>query len=235
MKTKFAISLFLSFLISVTSFAQKIFMTGDPHVSGKAYPMEIKKILDEEWPTAEFSYWGKAGAGFYTFNDTPAFMDSIYNAAPDILLVHLGTNGCYAVAFNPEKTWNDIETFYGNVSSHLPDTKVIFVTPFYNKNHKLISKNGKKKTYGPWQVNENTRACSDLIIEFSKQHPGTYVIDNNAEAGTVFLDEPGLIREDYVHLTIEGYQVLGQQVVDGLLDLLEAWAEDQPEETWQEG
>lgn len=211
-------------------------MTGDSHVSGKIYPREVGRILEEAKPSVIFNTWGKGGAGFYTFNDTPAYMDSIYNADPDILIVHLGTNDSYARSFNEERFVNNMTTFYNNVHSRLPNCKIVFVSPFYNKNRQkgtttnytVKNKKGKsvqksKKIPGAWQVNHNTRLCSDAILNFVKDHPNTFIVDNNAEHGMEFLEGDNLIREDYVHLTIAGYELLGQQVAESLLNIPELW------------
>ena len=217
------ILLITGFIMALTVQAQKVFITGDSHVSGKVYPREVKRIIEESKPTAQVSFWGKGGAGFYTFNDTPEYMDSIFNAAPDILIVHLGTNGCYNVPLDAEKTLHDIEIFYSAVREKLPVCKIVFVTPFYNKNRDVISTNGDEKIYGPWKVNEKTRGVSDIIVNFTSGKSNTFVIDNNADAGTVFVDGPGLIREDNVHLTAEGYTLLGQQVAQRVLEIPELW------------
>ena len=216
-------TLALAFALCGPAFSQKIYLTGDSHVSAKVYPQEVKYIIEKAKPSARVSFWGKGGAGFYTFNDTPAYMDSIYNAKPDILIVHLGTNGCYNVPLDAEKTYNDIETFYNNVHTRLPQCKIVFVTPFYNKNREVLSSSGKNKKYGPWKVNEKTRACSDVIVDFVGSHPGTFVVDNNADAGTVFLDKPGLINQDHIHLTAKGYELLGQQVAGKVLEISDLW------------
>lgn len=204
-------------------FPQKIFITGDSHVSAKVYPQEVKKIVEKAVPGSSVTFWGKGSAGFYTFNDTPSYMDSIYKAKPDILVVHLGTNGCYNVPLDAQKTLNDIQIFYNNVRQTLPDCKIVFVTPFYNKNREILSTSGKEKKYGPWKINEKTRGVSDIIAAFVKDSKNTFLIDNNADAGTVFLDSPGLIRQDNIHLTVKGYELLGRQVAEKLLQLSDLW------------
>ena len=200
----------LSFFV-FPAFCQKIFMTGDSHVSISIYPQKVGEVLVEENPNIDFSFWGKGGAGFYTFNDNQEFMDILYDACPDILIVHLGTNDSYARQFNEERLTKNVTTFYNNFHSRLPECKIIFVTPFYNKN--------KEKGTGNWQVNKNTRLCADALLAFSRKHPGVTVIDNNADYGMMFLEEEGLIRSDYVHLTVEGYHELGQQVADAIISL----------------
>lgn len=207
---------FLSLLmlaVSAGAEAQKIFLTGDSHVSAKVYPQKVGEILRQTIPGAKYSFWGKAAAGFYTFNEKKAFMDSIFNNRPDILVVHLGTNGSYSV-FEPEKFSNDLRIFHEKVRSQLPDCKIVYVTPFLN--------NRQDKTTKKWDVNRKTRQCADLIIDFAAGQPDTFVIDNNADAGEVFLSTPGLIRDDGVHLTAKGYNLLGEQVAARLIELIEA-------------
>lgn len=220
MKKEFSL-LILALTCCMPVFSQKIFLTGDSHVSAKVYPQEVKKIIEKNRSGSTVDYWGKGGAGFYTFNENPSYMEHIFNAAPEVLVVHLGTNGCYNVPLDPDKTLSDITIFYENIRKKLPDCKIVFVTPFYNKNREILSSKGKEKKYGPWKVNEKTRGVSDIIVDFAKYKPNTFVIDNNADAGTVFLDKPGLIRDDNIHLTVKGYELLGKQVSEKLLKLLE--------------
>lgn len=222
MKRRFKL-LVLILGLCMPGFAQKIFLTGDSHVSAKVYPEEVKAIIEKAKPASKVSYWGKASAGFYTFNENPAYMQHIFDAAPEILIVHLGTNGCYNVPFDREKTISDIDTFYKKIREKLPDCKIVFITPFYNKNRDVTSINGKEKTYGPWKANEKTRYVSDTIIELADELPNTFVIDNNNDAGTVFIDNKSLIKPDNIHLTIKGYELLGRQVAEKLLETDELW------------
>lgn len=192
-------------------------MAGDSHVAGKIYPEQVGEIILEKFPDTEFSHWGKNGAGFYTYNDTPEFMYYIFEAQPDILIVHLGTNDCYT-GLNPDKMTEDMQIFYDNVRQKLPECSIVYVTPFENKRHDKIS--GKKKKaqkFGPWYINPYNKECAQVISDFANSHENTYVIDNYSEAGDMFLTQQGLIRPDFVHLTVEGYQILGRQVADKLL------------------
>lgn len=192
--------------------AFSVFMTGDSHVSSRVYPERVGDILVDADPEIEFDYHGKAGAGFYSFNDEPSLMRRIYAAEPDILIVHLGTNDSYTRRFDSGKFTADISEFYRNVREHCPEALVVFVTPFYNK------------LKGSREVNGNTRACSDAILEFAKGKEGVYVIDNNADHGMDFLNGGHrLISHDNVHLTPEGYKELGDQVGQALIDIEDLW------------
>ena len=192
----------------------KIFMIGDSHVSIKKYPERLAETLNKDMPEEEFEYFGIGGAGFYTFIDNEANMRRIFNAKPDILLVHLGTNDSYSRTFKDEFFQNNLRKFYERVHKELPDCIFVFVTPFYNKN--------KEKGTGRWQLNKNTRLCADRFLEFAAKHENIHVIDNNAEHGMDFIDK-GLIRSDFVHLTDEGYRTLADQVLESFYNIAELW------------
>lgn len=200
-------------------------MTGDSHVFAKIYPSKIEEIIREKYPDAEFGYWAKNGICFYSFNNTPEYFDSIFQFKPEILIVHLGTNGAYDNAFTKEAFRGEMEKFYSTLTDTLPDVKVVFVTPFTNKKRKYRKK-------GKWRVNNVNRLASDVIVEFANDHEGTYAIDNNLEAGMMYLNNRGLIRPDNVHLTETGYKKLGEQVGKRLMEFEGLWPEtESPKDT----
>lgn len=208
--------LFFMSVLPLTSVAQKVFMTGDSHVFAKVYPEKVESILKEKHENVVFSYWAKNGICFYSFNSTPEYYDSIFNFRPEILIVHLGTNGAYANNFTRKDFRREMETFYATLTDTLPDVKVVFVTPFTNKKQKYYKR-------GKWLVNKKNRDVADEIISFVEAHPNTFVIDNNKEAGMKFINSKILIRPDNVHLTEQGYTVLGESVGNHILELEELW------------
>lgn len=197
---------------------QRVFMTGDSHVFAQVYPEQTEKILREAHPGLEFGWWAKNGICFYSFNTTPEYYDSIFAFEPEILIVHLGTNGAYDNGFTRKNFRAEMEQFYKTLTERLPEVKVVFVTPFTNKKRK-----NKKK--GRWHVNGKNRDVADEIIAFTADHPHTYAIDNNSEAGMSFLKNPRWIRPDNVHLTEEGYMVLAGEVAPKILEIEELWEE----------
>lgn len=199
------------------AFPWNVFMAGDSHVCSRIYPEGVEKIICREEPDIHFSYYGKIGAGFYTYNDSPALMEEVYDTHPDILIVHLGTNDSFIANFKKNAFLNNVGIFYDNVTSRLPECKIVFVTPFYNKLH------------GSKIPNKSTRKCSDALLEFSASHGNTYVIDNNASHGMYFLNHHAeMMRRDNVHLTVEGYEELARQVGDALVELEDLWIIEEP-------
>lgn len=195
-------------------------MTGDSHVFAKVYPEKTEEILRSRHPDIDFSYWAKNGICFYSFNSHPEYYDSIFSFKPDILIVHLGTNGAYDNAFTKPAFRKEMDNFYKTLTDTLPEVKVVFVTPFTNKKRKYRKK-------GKWRVNYRNREVADVIVDFVKHHPNTYVIDNNAKEGMIFLKSPDLIKPDNVHLTEEGYEKLGTDVATEILDFDGLWVSSQ--------
>lgn len=213
-------NLFFSIILTVSGImgisAQKVFMTGDSHVFAKVYPTKVEELIRSQHPDIEFSWWAKNGICFYSFNSTPEYYDSIFSFNPDILIVHLGTNGAYDDNFSRPSFRKEMENFYATLTDSLPEVKVVFVTPFTNKKRKYRKK-------GRWNVNNKNREVSDEIIAFVADHPNTFVIDNNSEAGMRFLKSKSLIRPDNVHLTETGYSVLADQVGSKVLNIEQLW------------
>lgn len=210
------ISIIIGLIHGVSMNAQRVFMTGDSHVFSKVYPNKIEEILLTQHPDIHFAWWAKNGICFYSFKSNPEYYDSIFAFKPELLIVHLGTNGAYANNYTRKALREDMEQFYSTLTDSLPEVKVVFVTPFTNKKRK----NRKK---GRWQINYKNGEISEEIKAFVNDHPGTYVIDNNGEAGLMYLKNRNLIRRDNVHLTEAGYEVLGSQVGRHLLEIEEIW------------
>ena len=212
--------LILILLIGVSSSlslpAQKIFMTGDSHVFSKVYPRKVEEVLRTQHPDIDFSWWAKNGICFYSFNTHPEYFDSIINFHPEILIVHLGTNGAYVDNFSKKAFRQEMEKFYSTLTDSLPEVKAVFVTPFTNKKRRYRKR-------GKLRINYNNRAASEEIISFVADHPATFLVDNNAEAGMNFLKSKSLMRHDNIHLTEAGYNVLGEQVGRKILEIEELW------------
>lgn len=190
-----------------------VFMAGDSHVCSRVYPERVGEILEDADPEIFFDYGGKTGAGFYTYNDSPHLMQEIYDANPDVLVVHLGTNDSYTPNFHAGKFLNDVTKFYDNVMRRFPNCKIVLVTPFFNR-----LKNGS--------LNTSTRKCAQACCEFAEKHENAFVVDNNAEYGMFFLDGGDeIIRPDGVHLTVKGYTELADQVSQGLINIDALWVD----------
>ena len=204
--------------------AQNIYMMGDSHVGSKVYPNKVEEMIRSKYPDIKFTYWFKNGLFFSNFSSNPNYYSKISDFKTDILVLNMGTNEAYTEKFSPENFRKHLSSFYEGLIKRMPYIKVVFVTPFTNK----------LKVKGKFKVNENNSLASDEILSFVADHPDTYAIDINEEAGTSFIDTPGLIR-DNVHLTLEGYRILGERVGEDLLDIPELWPRTQEDFATGEG
>lgn len=210
---------FLTLLLfsSAEAFGWNVFMAGDSHVCSKIYPDCVEKILSANEPEINFAYFGKIGAGFYTFVESPSLMGEIFDASPDILIVHLGTNDSFTSRFVKSEFLKNVRIFYEDVEKNFPECKIVFVTPFYNRLH------------GSSKPNGNTRRCADALLDFARGRSNAFVVDNNADHGMYFLNHrASLMRHDCVHLTEKGYEELGQQIGEALVALDDLWVIAEP-------
>lgn len=215
---KFITHIILCVFFAICGRAETIMMVGDSHVAGKTYPRTVESVISPQIDTCQFSFFGINGASFPTFCK-PENLDTIFAIHPDILIVHLGTNDSYSRKFNPEVMRQNMTRFYGLVHDSLPEVKMVFVTPFVNKFKRTIrSKNKKRRMV--WEVNDNTCTCADVIEKFCDEHPDdTRVINHNASHGREFLTNGLINPRDFVHLTAQGYALLGTQVAEEFLNL----------------
>ena len=210
--SKILFTLLIPLVASATISAQKIYMMGDSNVGSKLYPDKVEQVIKTKHPGIQFKYSFKNGMRFAHFKSSPEFYNRITTYKPDILILNLGTNDSYTEHFSVKNFNRDMEAFYTTITKKLPDIKIVFVTP-YTVILKL--KTGNK-------VNKNSRVASDEILKFVKTHPNTYAVDVNETFGTTFIDSPKLNR-DKIHLTVEGYNMLGKEVGDGINKLAGLW------------
>ncbi|MDE6536153.1 MAG: hypothetical protein K2K82_09135 [Muribaculaceae bacterium] len=215
---KFLTHIILCVFFAISGRAETIMMVGDSHVAGKTYPRTVESLLTDHVKDCHFTFFGINGASFPTFCK-PENLDTIFSIRPDILIVHLGTNDCYARKFNPDVFRQNMTRFYNAVHDSLPEVKMVFVTPFFNKHkHTIRSKNKKRRTV--WELNNNNATCADEIVKFHEKHPeDTRVINHNAAHGMDFLNNGLINARDNVHLTVPGYVMLGTQVAEEFLTL----------------
>lgn len=188
--------------------AHNIYMMGDSHVGSKLYPNKVEQMIRTKYPDIKFTYSYKNGLRFSHFNSNPEFYNKIASSNTDILILNLGTNEAYTNRFSSSNFKKHLEAFYSGLIKKMPDIKVVFVTPYTNV----------LKLKGTAQVNENNRLAADLLKEFVTTHPNTYVVDINEEVGSTFIDTPKLNR-DKVHLSAEGYKMLGTMVGEDILKI----------------
>lgn len=203
--------IFLIFCLVVSALAgwsQRVHMIGDSHVAGKLYPERVGEILKREYPDLTFSFFGKNGARFDTYNNTPGYMKAIIDKKPEVLIAALGGNDSYTDHYRQSFILEQITKFYDTIHEALPDCLIIFVTPFYN----WYKTRGGKRI-----INESTGMIADDIVDFAETHPNCFVVDNNADVDLDFAYNDNIIRNDGVHLTREGYEIYARMIAQSII------------------
>lgn len=200
---------------------------GDSHLSGGflTAPMadELLRIWGEE--RIRIERIGVPGATFGTFSATK-YLECIQAINPDIVIISLGTNDSYTNTFNPEHMQEQMSQLIKQLRNLAPEARILLTTPpfAYLKQRILTdnkyTKRGRcKSSNSPkYKFNPNTRRASELIQRFAKAQGidcydlYTAIAQGNAQASAERWLKQGLISEDRVHYTTEGYTLLGQLI-----------------------
>ena len=189
--------------------AIKVFLLGDSYVEGDIFPKQVSSTLKSGNSGISFSYSGKRGASFFTYNKHPELLQDAISYQPNVLIVHLGTNDSYFANFDAKTFTTNVTTFYKAVNKALPSCKIVFVTPIKNK-----LKNNS--------INESTGKCADALVSFANSHTGCFSININKTNGMDFINK-GFLASDNVHLSGQGYTYLGTLVGKALLNISDLW------------
>ena len=68
--------------------AIKVFLLGDSYVEGDIFPKQVSSTLKSGNSGISFSYSGKRGASFFTYNKHPELLQDAISYQPNVLVVH---------------------------------------------------------------------------------------------------------------------------------------------------
>lgn len=187
MKRIFALVL-LVFTI-LPSFSQNILMIGDSHTRGSILPLTIKENITKK---NSFNYDGKNGYTLKKYTDR--CLNSNWIKKNDIIIVEFGTNESY-LSYNETTHKKALSQFYKKAKLFNPKIKIIFISPIPNR----------IKIKGVVVPNKNVDKASITIRNFVRNNTNCYFV--NAP-----LLEQKYYQKDNVHLTVKGYQKLGNIV-----------------------
>lgn len=187
MKRIFILILFAFTILS--SFSQNILMIGDSHTRGNTLSLTIKENITKK---SSFIYDGRNGYTLKKYTDK--CLNSNMVKKNDIIIVEFGTNESY-LSYNETTHKKALSRFYKKVKSFNPKVKIIFISPIPNR----------IKVKGIFVPNKNVNKASITIKNFVKNNTDCYFV--NAP-----LLEQKFYQKDNVHLTVKGYQKLGNIV-----------------------
>lgn len=199
-----------------TNSPAKILMIGDSHTYAKTLPDQLRDSLMKVW-NITFCQISKNGVQLKYFLE-PKQMNEIIEFRPDLLIVSVGTNEAHDDAFKPEAYKELMREFVSKVIEETDSaTTFLFTTPpgsFIYKNNK-VHKDVRYKI-----LNDRNHIVATAQCEFCKEH-NIAIWDLNGHVGGVAAPRnwrsAGLMRDDLVHYTPDGYILQANLLANALI------------------
>lgn len=148
---------------------------------------------------------GYNGAFFSTF-DQASFLKGLDGVLkPRLIILSLGTNESLARQFSRYEFGASVSGLVRSIRREIPDAMIVLTTPLYTytRNRRSFSKN------------QNTEMVAEEIIRQAEALGCGYIDLFSAfggARGAEQLVQSGILSPDRVHLTHEGYKMIGQAV-----------------------
>ena len=163
-------------------------------------------------PGISYNSIGINGAGLYTYLENENFLKDLKLYPPDYFAFSVGTNDGFVPfdKFNPEVYKSNLRKMMDLVLQANPHCAILLTVPndcYYKKRY----------------PNKNTERQRKVIVELAEEY-GCGVWDFYGFMGGLGSSNTwrmeGLMRNDYVHFTKEGYHLKGELYIDAFLKYL---------------
>ncbi len=160
----------------------------------------------------EFSAIGNNGAAYssYLGLDTGRGI-SLMN--PDLIIISLGTNDAWG-NLSEEAFVESVDALVAELHNENPDSRILLTTPAETQ----------KNTHGRYAPHEKVARFRDLIKDYGATHRIAVYDFYEVAGGTGSSHEwirTGLFSRDRIHLSWNGYSLMGQLLADALIETLE--------------
>ncbi|MDO5036095.1 MAG: GDSL-type esterase/lipase family protein [Porphyromonas sp.] len=151
---------------------------------------------------------GYNGAFFSTYTEDNYLPSLVKHLEPKLIIISLGTNEALVSRFTPSLITMEMRRIVDLVRSQDPECKVLFTSPLYAYKrqrvrrgvYEYISNPNCKVVAQTMRAESETLGCAfvDLYSIFG------------GEAEKEHLVSRGMLSKDHIHLTVDGYKVLGE-------------------------
>ena len=182
-------------------------------VSKKSFRLDLYGFeLLNDLPGISYNSIGINGAGLYTYLDNDNFLRDLKLSPPDYFAFSVGTNDAFVPYkdFKPQVYRKNLKKMMDIVLEANPNCAILLTVPndcYYKKRY----------------PNKNTARQRDVIIELAREYQcgvwDLYGFMGGLGSSNTWREE-GLMRDDYVHFTKEGYHLKGELYIDAFLKYL---------------
>ena len=169
-------------------------------------------ILENGNPGVLYHTLGVNGACFKHFRDTAKF-ESLSIFKPDLIIVSLGTNDSFYTPISESELEKTIVDFVRNLKKIAPQAPIILTTPV--ENYRNYTPNGHSRR----EPNANIKLVTDVIKRVVEQESvllWDFYSIMGGKGSSKWLSKSGIIRQDGIHFTVEGYEIQGELLYDAI-------------------
>ena len=192
----------------------QVFKTGEHQSKATIFGL----LLGNGEPGIVYNTIGVNGAQFQNYAEAAYFSEQTPALKPDLIIFSLGTNEGYALNFNQEKFYTDIQSLYQQLKVRNPEAGFLFTVPAGSYRRK--KPNPRMVLAGKTVIGfaaANNCSCWDLqgvtggansALNWRKNH---------------------LLRADGVHFTRAGYELQGNLFCKAFLNVYNTYVANRPE------
>lgn len=209
-----------------------ILQLGDSHVAAKNFPQAVSKVLQKAWGAAndssttgiQYDYMAKNGATIAKFL-TDERKNAIRDKQPHLIILSFGTNECHGMGYAEATHRQELETALNTLREVCPDATLLMTTPpgdYLATRQVTYRKKGSRRRVVRYASRPNpmsTRCAALLQAIGEEQKIAVWDLQTIAGGHTAVRNyvSDGLMANDRIHFTPEGYQLHGELLGKALI------------------
>jgi hypothetical protein len=174
-------------------------------------------LLENGNPGIIYHTVGVNGAQFQHYSSALHFCEQTRALKPDLIIISLGTNEAFALNFNKDVFYADMQLLYGQLKKENPNAGFLFTTPACSYRRK--------------KPNLRLPLAGKTIIRFATDNNISYW-DLQASTGedqsAINWKKTHLLRPDGVHYNLAGYILQGHLFCKAFLNSYNAYVANRP-------
>lgn len=184
-------------------------------------------MLENGQPGVLYHMIGLNGAAFEHISGNTSLLESGAEALrPDLIIVSLGTNNCFGSGYRSEQFRSVARRFVKKIKTSYPYSAILMTTP-------IESCRRSRRVY---TVNPNVADVARVIVDVCREEGVAYWNMFDAAGGdgsNAVWHENKLIRDDRIHLSEQGYVMLGDMLYEAITGYYNDWLDSNRQDTHQ--
>ena len=170
----------------------------------------------------EYSAIGNNGATCTNYTALPGFAAGTSHLGPNLIIISLGTNEAFGRTCTEEMK-AQLHTLVSSLREHNPEATLLLTTPQECYRRRYVRRGKRRRRTRVYAVNPKIEQMRSAINAYGEEHNiavfDWYEAAGGAGSGAKWLNNR-LMNTDRVHLTWDGYHLMGDMLADALLNEL---------------